>query len=47
MGTKIDSRFMYLRFEQGLTEAQMNSLVNEIIASNELLRLIPRGFSIN
>ena len=37
MGTKIDSRFMYLRFEQGLTEAQMNSLVNEVIASNELL----------
>ena len=37
MGTKIDSRFMYLRFEYGLTEAQMNSLVNEVIASNELL----------
>ena len=37
MGTKIDSRFMYLRFEQGLTEAQMNSLVNEVIAGNELL----------
>ena len=37
MATKIDSRFMYLRFEQGLTEAQMNSLVNEVIASNELL----------
>ena len=37
MGTKIDSRFMYLRFEHGLTEAQMNSLVNEVVASNELL----------
>ena len=37
MGTKIDSRFMYLRFEYGLTEAQLNDLVNEIIASNELL----------
>ena len=37
MGTKIDSRFMYLRFEYGLTETQINDLVNEVIASNELL----------
>ena len=37
MATQLDSRFMYLRFEYGLTEAQMNSLVNEVIASNELL----------
>ena len=37
MGTKIDSRFMYLRFEYGLTEAQLNDLVNKVIASNELL----------
>ena len=35
MATQLDSRFMYLRFEYGLTEAQMNSLVNEVIASNE------------
>lgn len=37
MATKIDSKFMYLRFEHGLTEKQMNDLVNEVIASNELL----------
>ena len=37
MATQLDSRFMYLRFEYGLTEAQLNDLVNEIIASNELL----------
>lgn len=37
MATKLDSRFMYLRFEYGLTEAQLNDLVNKIIASNELL----------
>ena len=35
MATKIDGKFMYLRFEHGLTEKQMNDLVNEIIASNE------------
>ena len=35
MGTKIDSKFMYLRFEHGLTEKQMNDLINEVIASNE------------
>lgn len=37
MATKIDSKFMYLRFEHGLTETQINDLVNEVIASNELL----------
>ena len=37
MATQLDSRFMYLRFEYGLTEKQMNDLVNEVIASNELL----------
>ena len=37
MATKLDSKFMYLRFEHGLTEKQMNDLINEIIASNELL----------
>ena len=37
MATKIDSKFMYLRFEHGLTEKQMNDLINEVIASNELL----------
>ena len=37
MATQLDGKFMYLRFEHGLTEAQMNSLVNEVIASNELL----------
>ena len=35
MATKIDSKFMYLRFEHGLTETQINDLVNEVIASNE------------
>ena len=35
MGTKLDSKFMYLRFEHGLTETQINDLVNEVIASNE------------
>ena len=35
MGTQLDGKFMYLRFEYGLTEKQMNDLVNEIIASNE------------
>ena len=28
---------MYLRFEHGLTETQINDLVNEVITSNELL----------
>ena len=37
MATKLDSKFMYLRFEHGLTEKQMNDLINEVIASNELL----------
>ena len=37
MATKLDSKFMYLRFEHGLTETQINDLVNEVIASNELL----------
>ena len=37
MATKLDSKFMYLRFEHGLTETQLNDLVNEVIASNELL----------
>ena len=37
MATQLDSRFIYLRFEYGLTEAQLNDLVNEVIASNELL----------
>ena len=37
MGTQLDSRFIYLRFEYGLTEAQLNDLVNKVIASNELL----------
>ena len=36
MATKLDSKFMYLRFEHGLTEKQMNDLINEVIASNEL-----------
>lgn len=35
MATKLDSKFMYLRFEHGLTEKQMNDLINEVIASNE------------
>lgn len=35
MGTKLDSKFMYLRFEHGLTEKQMNDLINEVMASNE------------
>ena len=35
MATKLDSKFMYLRFEHGLTETQLNDLVNEVIASNE------------
>ena len=35
MATKLDSKFMYLRFEHGLTETQINDLVNEVIASNE------------
>ena len=35
MATQIDSKFMYLRFEHGLTEKQMNDLINEVIASNE------------
>ena len=37
MATKLDSKFMYLRFEHGLTEKQMNDLINEVITSNELL----------
>ena len=37
MATKLDSKFMYLRFEHGLTEKQMDDLINEVIASNELL----------
>ena len=37
MATKLDSKFMYLRFEHGLTETQINDLVNEVITSNELL----------
>ena len=37
MATKLDSKFMYLRFEHGLTETQINDWVNEVIASNELL----------
>ena len=35
MATKLDSKFMYLRFEHGLTEKQMDDLINEVIASNE------------
>ena len=35
MSTLLDGKFMYLRFEHGLTEKQMNDLVNEVIASNE------------
>ena len=37
MSTLLDGKFMYLRFEHGLTETQLNDLVNEVIASNELL----------
>ena len=37
MATLLDSKFMYLRFEHGLTETQLNDLVNEVITSNELL----------
>ena len=37
MATKLDSKFMYLRFEHGLTEKQMDDLINEVITSNELL----------
>ena len=37
MSTLLDGKFMYLRFEHGLTETQINDLVNEVIASNELL----------
>ena len=37
MPTQLDGKFMYLRFEHGLTETQINDLVNEVIASNELL----------
>ena len=37
MATQLDGKFMYLRFEHGLTETQINDLVNEVIASNELL----------
>ena len=37
MATKIDSKFMYLRFEHGLTEKQMDDLINGVITSNELL----------
>ena len=35
MATQLDGKFMYLRFENGLTETQINDLVNEAIASNE------------
>lgn len=35
MATQLDGKFMYLRFEHGLTETQINDLVNEVIASNE------------
>lgn len=35
MATQLDGKFMYLRFEHGLTETQINDLVNEAIASNE------------
>lgn len=35
MSTLLDGKFMYLRFEHGLTETQLNDLVNEVIASNE------------
>ena len=37
MSTLLDGKFMYLRFEHGLTEKQMNDLINEVITSNELL----------
>ena len=37
MATQLDGKFMYLRFEHGLTETQINDLVNEVITSNELL----------
>ena len=35
MGTKLDEKLMYLRFEHGLSRPQMNDLQNEVIASNE------------
>ena len=35
MSTLLDGKFMYLRFEHGLTEKQMNDLINEVITSNE------------
>ena len=35
MPTKLDDRFMYLRFEYGFTKTQMNDLINRVMEENE------------